>query len=89
MHACLGLSCFNTKSCLQHKILCTIKSVASQTRMNQKNFHLKYVKVLTHSLENNFAEARIAGEILNSDVRSPNAYFWIVPLNSKQLGQMH
>lgn len=48
LHDCLGLSYFNTKSCLQHEILCGIKSVTSQTRMNQKNSHMRYVKVLTH-----------------------------------------
>lgn len=42
----------------------------------------------SYTLENNFTEAKIAGEILNSDVRLHKTYFWIVPPNSKQPGQV-
>lgn len=38
----------------------------------------------SYTLENNFTEAKI----LNSDVRLYQAYFWIVPPNSKQPGQV-
>ena len=65
---------FTNKPRFQRIILCGITSVNSQGSVNQKNFHVRYVKVLARWKIVLQIKARLGGEILDSEVGTHEAY---------------